>query len=405
MPAQKKRGVWLLPAAPDEVYRHHGGFRFITRGEDGGQIPGKTYPTEAEARDAKREAQRVIDGVSDMTVKEARQGYELYLRDDGWDAESIKTAMIQLCTFLAGLDDELLERFDKRRCQTLYNEFRGRPQVRSLGRCRAGWRSGQEAWEANHERGGAGCLCKPYSVTSQLNYLGVTRMFWAWAVRREYVKGNPFLLVETVGERKHGKKQLGVKQSQLFLQVAHPRALAGEEGAIAAMFALLMGLRASLIINLRVDMLVDEDEDGDLALTITDEHLLTIPGIKSEASVQVRKLHPDLVPYVKALIAARGETNWTALLWSTPHDRGWPCDWAQRLCDEAGVPVVTAHGLRGTYISTGRNRHEEAEQARQMGHTSYDGMTAKAYDQPAARAKRSQTRAWKLLSGGKKAAG
>ena len=46
------------------------------------------------------------------------------------------------------------------------------------------------------------------------------------------------------------------------------------------------------------------------------------------------------------------------------HDRNWPRKWVGRICKAAGVPRVTAHGMRGLHgtlaVETGISAHAVA---------------------------------------------
>jgi integrase len=64
-------------------------------------------------------------------------------------------------------------------------------------------------------------------------------------------------------------------------------------------------------------------------------------------------------------------------------------DWVSRelatLCKSAGVPVITPHGLRGSWASFAVQANVASDQvAAFLGHTSFEGMTAKHYVDPAA---------------------
>jgi site-specific recombinase XerD len=98
--------------------------------------------------------------------------------------------------------------------------------------------------------------------------LAETRRFFAWAVKRRYLRGNPFGDVEAVGKKSKGKVQLHADEARRFLAhafaVANSRdlnemntAAALARGAVGALCALLLAMRASEIVGLCVRDVVD----------------------------------------------------------------------------------------------------------------------------------------------------
>ena len=62
-----------------------------------------------------------------------------------------------------------------------------------------------------------------------------------------------------------------------------------------------------------------------------------------------------------------------------PHNRKWVYDHVRRLCREADVPVICAHGLRGSHATAAKESGETAEAiARQLSHSS-TGITRRHY--------------------------
>ena len=104
----------------------------------------------------------------------------------------------------------------------------------------------------------------------------------------------------------------------------------GEVGAVAAMAALLLGMRASEITSRVVR---DLDDEG---------RLLWIPDAKTDAGKRTLRV-PDLLrPYLQRLAGNRAPD---ALIFGR-HWRDWPREWVRRICEEARVPVVCAHSMR-----------------------------------------------------------
>jgi integrase len=84
-----------------------------------------------------------------------------------------------------------------------------------------------------------------------------------------------------------------------------------------------------------------------------------------------------------------------------PRRRDWPRKWVQRICKAAGVPKVTAHGMRGLHgtlaVDSGITSHAVASA---LGHESFK-TTAESYAKREAVAGAQQKRALAVLTGGK----
>jgi len=159
---------------------------------------------------------------------------------------------------------------------------------------------------------------------------------------------------------------------------------AGEKGAVAAMVALLMGMRASEITSRVVR---DLDDEG---------RLLWIPEAKTERGKRTVEVPALLRPYLAAL--AQGKQPF-ALLFGE-HWRDWPRKWVQRICRAAGVPEVTAHGMRGLHstlaVDSGVTAHVVAAA---LGHES-ETTTQESYIAPGVVAAVKQKRLLRVLAGG-----
>ncbi len=67
--------------------------------------------------------------------------------------------------------------------------------------------------------------------------------------------------VEPIGQRNRGKKQLRIDEARRFVEMAIKKANAGDDAAVSALTALLLGLRASEVTDRVVR---DLDDDGRL---------------------------------------------------------------------------------------------------------------------------------------------
>jgi site-specific recombinase XerD len=102
---------------------------------------------------------------------------------------------------------------------------------------------------------------KVYSVDTHRSMLAEARMLAKWCVAKRWLRSNPVADVEGVGKRRHGKAQLRIDEARKWMAKAIELAGAGESDAVAAMMALLLGMRASEIVSRIVR---DLDDDGHL---------------------------------------------------------------------------------------------------------------------------------------------
>ncbi|HZL19610.1 MAG TPA: tyrosine-type recombinase/integrase [Polyangia bacterium] len=158
----------------------------------------------------------------------------------------------------------------------------------------------------------------------------------------------------------------------------------GQEGAVAALVTLVMGLRAGEVVSRVVR---DLDDEG---------RLLWIPDSKTEAGKRTLQV-PDLLrDYLLEL--AEGKKSDDLLF--DHHDRNWPRKWVAKICKAAGVPRVTAHGMRGLHgtlaVETGISAHAVAAA---LGHESVT-TTLQSYAKAGAGTGARQNKVLRVLSGG-----
>jgi integrase len=176
--------------------------------------------------------------------------------------------------------------------------------------------------------------------------------------------------VKGVGKRRHRKEQLRIDAAWKWAGKALELADDGEEGAVAALLALMMGMRASEIVSRVVR---DLDDNG---------RLLVIPDAKTPAGVRTLEVPELLRPYLLEQAEGRKPEE---LLFGY-HYR----DWVRRICTAAKVPVVTAHGMRGLHstiaVQRGMTGHVVAGA---LGHES-ETTTFQSYVDPEAAARARQ---------------
>lgn len=229
-------------------------------------------------------------------------------------------------------------------------------------------------------------LASRVSVDTHRNALGEARTFGKWCVKRGYLRRNPWAEVEAVGARSAGKLQLRVDEARRWLAKAVELAEGGDEGAVAAMMTLLMGLRASEVVD-RVGR--DVDDGG---------ALLWIDRAKTKSGRRVVEVPAVLRDH----LARRARRDALASEALFPHDRHWVRASVKRICRLAGVPEVGAHAMRGAHASlamqAGASSHLVAAS---LGHAS-PAVTLKHYAEPGAVADGRNKRALQVLAGGKR---
>jgi integrase len=190
-----------------------------------------------------------------------------------------------------------------------------------------------------------------------------------------------------VGQRNRGKKQLRIDEARKLVDLCIRKANEGDEAAIGVLTAFLLGLRASEVTDRVVR---DLDDDG---------RLLWIEFGKTRRSRRTLEVPALLRPYLLAL--AKGRAPDAQLISRTvsrrsgkKRDRYWLAHHVERLCDEAGVPLVCTQSLRGLHASVATDAGATSHVvAAALGHASpavthahyIDGATARRARTHAAR--------------------
>lgn len=337
-------------------YRQRDRWRIIVVGEAGTRTV-KEYATEGEAKQVIRSLNRRLERESSETIGQARDKYELYMRNEKQNKRlSVAATICRLEAFFPETDESLMD-LTPTKCQELYNALCVRKSDRTK---------------------------KVLSVDTQRNVLAEAKTFLTWCVGKGWLPKNPLLLVEGKGRRQHGKMQLRINEARRWLEMARMTADEGHVGAVAAMLALLMGFRATEITHRVVR---DVDDDG---------RLLWIPDSKTKAGRRTQEVPEVLQPYLLQLAAGRGPAE---LLFGA-HWRDWPKAWVKRICKAAKVPIVTAHGMRGLHSTIAMDRGMSAHAvAGALGHES-STTTIRSYIAPGTVANSHQRRVASILGGG-----
>lgn len=287
-------------------------------------------PTADSPQRAKRLAQLLADRYSNIhpvTVGATIERYRQHLIDKGNKPASFQNTPLRLRRFFAPVLDSPLASLTERRCQALYDELR--QQI-----------SAQTA--------------RPLAVDTHRAYLADGRSFGTWVAKTKLLKTNPLAAIEGVGRRSHGKPQLRHNEARRLSELCFARA-ADDDGALAVLVAVLMGLRAGEIVSRTAR---DLDDAGRI-LWVDDVEDWSPKTAAARRRVEVPAL-------LQPLLLARIQDKLPAALLfpnrrGARHDRGWVRKEARRLCLLAGVPVVCAHSLRGFHataaIAAGASPH------------------------------------------------
>jgi integrase len=339
--ARKRRGDRVLGP-----YRNIGTggrpdrWRAIIVGEDGSKRH-RDFSTEAQAREYIAAARAELQATAGITFGQALQEYEQHLVAKGNKPRSIATTMLVLGRMFRPEDGSLSALRTEADGQRLYDELRNRKDEKT------------------------GDLL--YAVDSHRNTLAESKTFLRWCLVKKYIKTNVLETVQGMGRRKKGAdaSQLRIDEARRWTSAAIRSAQEKrDEGAIAALVALLMGLRASEIVNRTVR---DVDNRGTL---------LWIPDSKTPAGKRTIEIPDPLRPFLRRQAAGKPAEHLLFGKGLKPRDRNWVRKSVKRICRLAGIPEQTAHALRRSHstlaVEAGATSHAVT---RALGHEAFSTTT------------------------------
>lgn len=312
-------------------YQHRRKWRLVVV-SDAGKRNVRSFDNKRDAEEAAEAFQRLYCGQPTLTISEALEKYEHHLKTTGnYGDTSITTVRNRLLGFIEDVRDTGCHRIT--------------------------------GMDERYKK-----LTTRWAATTHHLALSEARSFGKWLVKNEHCKTNPFDGIEAIGRPKKRKPQLRVDEARLWMIKALELA-PKKPGAIAALCGLLMGMRASEIVERKVR---DLDDDG---------RVLVIEDSKTDASTRRLAIPDVLRPLLRARCADKLPN---ARLFN--RTRQWVRQWTMAICKLAGVPPVCAHGMRGTHatlaIEAGMSPNIVASS---LGHTS-SKMTLGAYAIPGAQA-------------------
>ncbi|MFA9271823.1 MAG: tyrosine-type recombinase/integrase, partial [Baekduiaceae bacterium] len=177
------------------------------------------------------------------------------------------------------------------------------------------------------------------SVDTHRNVLAEARTFFRWAIKRQaWLRIHPLDDVVGEGKRTHGKEQLRADEWRTLVGHAAFKARRGDLGAVAVLCAAWMGLRSGEIVRLQVR---DVDDGG---------RVLWIAEAKTRAGRRRVAIPTPIQSIFATLTKGRAAAE---PLFGEEHWRDWPRKNLQRMLRVLKLPVITAHGLRGTLATLG----------------------------------------------------
>lgn len=361
-------------------YEQHNGYRVVRIFADGVR-ESTVLPTQREAEIYIGELRGELARL-DYTTETAIDLYREHLKAKGNKDDSIRQTCWALSEFF--LDPVSLAGLSPKKCEELYKALTTRPTKN---------RKTKERTES------------PMSADSHRGVLAQVKTFLNWCIDEGILRGeNPAAKVVGVGKRRPRGKSLGksgaelrVRETRVWYTTAMELADGDDQGAIAALVALLLGMRANEIVTRRVADLDDDQAQGDL---------LWIPCSKTPAGRRTLEVPEVLRPMLIACAEGKSpqrylfecEREQDAI--GKPHRRDWVLDQVHRICDLAGVPRVTAHAMRGQLATLAAERGLAGHLiAATLGHEN-PRITMNAYAKPGSEAAGINRRGLVVLNGG-----
>lgn len=213
----------------------------------------------------------------------------------------------------------------------------------------------------------------PVKPASHQAFLRTTKEFFRWLVKTKQIQKSPFADIEPIGRANAGKTQPTETDAQKLDTVLFEAAKAGEEGALALLVQLYLGLRSSEVLKLLVSSVERQGRK------------VSIVRGKTRNARRSLDLYPEVANLLWQLCMNRPASDrvFAAHLPRTPASN-YLWKRLHHYCRRAGIPEYCPHSLRGLHSSLalvgGATSHQVAAQ---LGHASF-ATTAKHYADPSA---------------------
>lgn len=342
-------------------YSEQGGRRWLVQIVGGGGGPEKIRCK------TKREAERFIAEYRErldeearglMTVRMALEQYEVHIREIKRLTPSTRESTLYRLNRLLGEPDRPLRALSPTVAAGLYEAL-----------TRARKPNGQ-----------------PLSVAYLSGALQETKTWAAWCVGRGWLRENPFAEVKALGRKNRGKVQLTGDEAKKWTAKAIELAQDGEPGPVAALCALLLGLRAGEV----TDRVVRDLDQGGSILIVT----------KGKTANAARRVEvPEPLRHM-LLARAQGKDSSARLF---PFGSRRVRAWTRAICKKAGVLEVCAQSMRGLHstlsVAAGHTAHTVAAALGQAG----PEVTRRHYIAPGTIEAQQQRAVLQVIAGGREA--
>ena len=187
---------------------------------------------------------------------------------------------------------------------------------------------------------------KQVSPDTHRGELRMVKSVWCWAADRRFVRPGVWDRVKPIGKRKKGKVQLRPSEARrLYAECLrradghrdNRRTRSRTDGALAILVAVLLGLRASEIVN---------GKGRDI-----DEGVWYVEDSKTPTGRRTVEIPEPLLARLERRAAEVGANDHLF-----PHRSDWPNYQVKKICEQLKLPKVTAHSLRGLHASLAKRR-------------------------------------------------
>jgi integrase len=207
------------------------------------------------------------------------------------------------------------------------------------------------------------------AVDTRKNMLAVARTFAKWLTEGGHIKPDVFQGLKVAGRRRKGKKQLRFDETDRWYGKALAMAEGGDEGALAVLVAHDGNLRSS-----EVWSRVVRDLDRHCSL-------LWVEDAKTPAGNRTVELSPSVAGLLAAKVKGKAPSERVFPEAAAQNDpKGWMIRAATQVCEAAGVPRVTPHGLRGSGATTDVLDEVVARVSKKLGHAGTEVTVAHYLD-------------------------
>ena len=196
--------------------------------------------------------------------------------------------------------------------------------------------------------------------------------FYRWLCKRKHATSNPFESVDPIGRVRVGKDQPRETDAKRLDSVLMEAAQKGDEGALALLVQIYLGLRPGEVLGLQVEAIERQGTK------------VSIARGKTKNAKRSLELYPEVAVLLWKHCAGRpgGQRVFAATLPRKPATN-WMYKRLHKFCTVAGIPKFCPHSLRGLHsslaLASGATTHQVAAS---LGHASFS-TTARHYADPA----------------------